>query len=106
MKTICIATVKDNAISLALTLREDHIVKPGVNEDDPPQLLLRIEEPERRANVTFTLALAGITDPEILNSDAIHHPAEMQLSFFVIYGSIMTLEAEFCIPRADEPIKR
>ena len=51
------------------------------------------------------LAVGGITNPEILNRPAIHDPAEMEFSLFVIYGSILAMEAEIRIPGADKSIK-
>src|SRR5919108_5648500 len=90
--------MQNNAITLASTLRCHHVIEQRIYEHDSPLLQLGIEEPEGGIDAALLLAVAGITDPEILNRRTIHDPAEVDLPFFVIYGSIFASEAEISIP--------
>ena len=75
--------MEHNAIALASTLRSDYVVELGIDKNDPPLFQLGIEKPDRGSDAAFLLALSGITDPEVLNRPAIHHPAEMEFAFLV-----------------------
>ena len=97
--------MQNDTVTLASALRSNQVVESRIYKHNPPLLQFRIEEPEGGSYTAVLLAFWRITNPEILDGRPIHDPAETDFSLFVVYGSIVAMEAKLGIPSADEAIK-
>ena len=76
------------------------------DEDDAPQLALRIEETNRSTNRALPGIIRRIGDPDVLQRAAVEDPPKPQLALLSQHSAIVEVKGEVAVPGADEAIER
>src|SRR2546423_611304 len=103
--SVAIDAAQDDAVSVQAALRRDDVIVLRPDVHDPPLLLIGVEEPDGSADRSLFPGRRRITNPQVLNGVAIHHPAEQDLALLVGDGAVVMWETEITIPRTNESVE-
>src|SRR5207253_6025640 len=101
-----IDAAKNNAITFQPALDVHEVVVFRADEDDAPQLAIRIEETNRSTNRALPGTVRRIGDPDVLQRAAVEDPPEPQLALLSQHSAIVEVKGEVAVPGADEAIER